>query len=233
MKILGIDTSTSCGSIGLIDGDAVVADYLLDVPTTHSERLLRSIDRVLGEGGCSIEDLDGWAVSLGPGSFTGLRIGVGTIKGLAFATRKPVAGVPTLDALASQVPPTPYLICPMVDARKGEVYTAFYQSDGKDPLRQVSAYQAIRPEDLVKQIERKTVFLGSGVKTYGEYLQKAIPALAFFAPDPINFLHGSSIARLGLARLRKNETLDLSTFTPIYVRASEAEIKWKEKHALQ
>ncbi len=230
MKILGIDTSTSCGSIGLIDGDTVVADYLLDIPTTHSERLLHSIDRVLGEGGCSMKDLDGWAVSLGPGSFTGLRIGVSSIKGLAFATRKPVAGVPTLDALASQVSPTPYLICPMIDARKGEVYTAFYQYDGKDVLRQISAYQAIRPEDLAKKIERKTVFLGSGVKTYGEYLENAIPALASFAPNPTNLPHGSSIARLGLDRLRRSETLDLSTFTPIYVRASEAEIKWKEKH---
>ena len=177
-----------------------------------------------------MNDLGGWAVSLGPGSFTGLRIGVSTIKGLAFATRKPVAGVPTLDALASQVSPTPYLICPILDARKGEVYAAFYQYDDKDLLKQLSAYQAIRPEDLAKKIKRKTVFLGSGVKTYGEFLQNAIPALASFVPDPINLLHGSSIARLGLNRFRRNETLDLPTFTPIYIRASEAEIKWKEKH---
>jgi len=230
MRILGIDTSTSCGGIGLIDGDTVVADDLLNLQTTHSERLLQSIDHVLRQGGCSIQDLDGWAVSLGPGSFTGLRIGVSSIKGLAFATGKPVAGVPTLDALASQVSPTPYPICPILDARKGEVYTAFYRYDEKDLLRQVSAYQAIRPEDLAKKVDRKTVFLGSGVKTCGELLQKIIPDLASFVPDPINLPHGSSIARLGLDRLRRNEALDVSTFTPIYVRASEAELKWKERH---
>jgi tRNA threonylcarbamoyladenosine biosynthesis protein TsaB len=229
VKVLGIDTSTSCGSVGLIDNESVIAECLLDIPVTHSERLLNSIDHVLEQGECSIEDLDGWAISLGPGSFTGLRIGLSTIKGLAFATQKPVAGVPTLDALAFNTSPTPYLICPILDARKGEVYTAFYQYK-EDLLRQISAYQAIRPEDLAKKIEGKAIFLGSGVKTYGEYLRKTIPALAAFVPDPLNLPHGSVIARLGLERLRSNNSLDLSTSTPIYVRASEAEIKWKEKH---
>ncbi len=230
MKVLGIDTSTSCGSIGLIDDDSVISEYLLNIPVTHSERLLSSIEHVLKQGACPIEDLDGWAISLGPGSFTGLRIGVSTIKGLAFATQKPVAGVPTLDALASQISPTPYLICPILDARKGEVYTAFYRYEERNSLKRNSAYQAISPEDLINRTEEKTIFLGSGVKTYGGYLRNAIPTLATFVSDPLNLPHGSVIARLGLERLRRNEALDLSTFTPIYVRASEAEIKWKEKY---
>ncbi|HSB07283.1 MAG TPA: tRNA (adenosine(37)-N6)-threonylcarbamoyltransferase complex dimerization subunit type 1 TsaB [Thermodesulfobacteriota bacterium] len=230
MKILGIDTSTSCGSIGLINDDTVIAEYLLNVPTTHSERLLNSIEYILKQGGCTMEELEGWAISLGPGSFTGLRIGVSTIKGLAFATQKPVAGIPTLDVLASNVSPTPYLICPILDARKGEVYAAFYRYEEESSHKRTSAYQAISPEKLVKQIEGKTIFLGSGVKTYGDYLRNAIPAFAIFVPDSLNQPHGSTVARLGLERLRKNEVLDLSTFTPIYVRASEAEIKWKEKH---
>jgi tRNA threonylcarbamoyladenosine biosynthesis protein TsaB len=230
MKILGIDTSTSCGSVGLIDGDSVIEEYLLDIPTTHSERLLSSIEYVLEQAGCSIETLDGWAISLGPGSFTGLRIGVSTIKGLAFATEKPVAGVPTLDALASNISPTPYLICPILDARKGEVYASFYRYDDEDTLARVSAYQAIRPEDLVKKIEEKTIFLGNGVPTYGGYLRNALPTLAAFVPPPLNLSCGSTVARLGLGRIQKNEVLDLSTFTPIYIRASEAEIRWKEKY---
>jgi tRNA threonylcarbamoyladenosine biosynthesis protein TsaB len=230
MKILGVDTSTSCCSIGFVDGESIVAEYLLDVPTTHSERLLNSIEHVFEQAGCALGELDGWAVSLGPGSFTGLRIGISTIKGLAFATAKPVAGIPTLDALASNVSPTPYLICPILDARKGEVYTSFYQYDEKGLLRRLSDYQALRPEDLAKRIERKTIFLGSGVKTYGERLQKAVPALASFVPASLNLPRGSSVARLGWERFRRNEALDLSTFTPIYVRASEAEIRWKEKH---
>jgi len=230
MKILGIDTSTSCSSIGFVDGESVVAEYLLDVPTTHSERLLDAIKHVLEQTGYAAGELDGWAVSLGPGSFTGLRIGISTIKGLAFATAKPVAGIPTLDALAFNVSPTPYLICPILDARKGEVYTSFYQYDEKGLLRRLSDFQALHPEDLAKRIERKTIFLGSGVKTYGEHLQKAVPALAYFVPDPLNLPRGSSVAKLGLERFRRNEALDLSSFTPVYVRASEAEIRWKEKH---
>lgn len=230
MKILGIDTSTPCGSIGLIDNDSVIAEYLLNIPITHSERLLDAIDHVLKQAGCPIVDLDGWAISLGPGSFTGLRIGVSAIKGLAFATQKPVAGIPTLDALASNISPTPHLICPILDARKGEIYTAFYRYGEGYVLRQLSPYQALSPQDLVKRIEGETIFLGSGVKTYGDYLRNTLSALAIFVPDPLNLPYGSVIAGIGLEKIGKNEVLNLSTFTPIYVRASEAEIKWKEKH---
>ena len=230
MKILGIDTSTPCGSIGLIDNDSVIAEYLLNIPITHSERLLDAIDHVLKQAGCPIAALDGWAISLGPGSFTGLRIGVSAIKGLAFATQKPVAGIPTLDALASNISPTPHLICPILDARKGEVYTAFYRYGEGYVLRQLSPYQALSPEDLVKRIEGETIFLGSGVKTYGDDLRNALSARALFVPGPLNLPYGSVIAGLGLEKIRRNEVLNLSTFTPIYVRASEAEIKWKEKH---
>src|SRR4030042_1696244 len=120
MKVLGIDTSTSCGSVGLIDDESIISEYLLNIPVTHSERLLGAIELILKEARFSIGDLDGWALSLGPGSFTGRRIGVSTLKGLALVTQKPVAGVSTLDVLAYQISSTPYLICPILDARKGE-----------------------------------------------------------------------------------------------------------------
>jgi len=227
MKVLGIDTSTRCGSVGLIDEDEVLVEHLLNIPITHSERLLRAIELALSEAGVAIGDLDGWAISLGPGSFTGLRIGVSTIKGLAFATRKPVAGVSTLDVLASQISPTPHLVCPILDARKGEVYTAFYRyHEGRYPVRQ-SAYHAARPEDLAKSIEEKTIFVGDGVKTYGDYLRESLPGLALFPPLPLNLPHGSLTAVLGLQLLRNREYLDLPTFTPLYIRPSEAELKFK------
>ncbi len=127
-----------------------------------------------------------------------------TIKGLAFATQKPVAGVPTLDALASNISPTPYLICPILDARKGEIYTAFYRYERR--VHSQAAYRLIRPsspEDLVKKIEEKTIFLGSGVKTYGDYLRNALSALAIFVSDPLNLPYGSVIARLGLEKIAK------------------------------
>ena len=118
MKVFGIDTSTSCGAVGLIDDGEVISEYLLNIPVTHSERLLGAIEFVLREARCSIENIDGWAIALGPGSFTGLRIGVSTVKGLALATGKPVAGVSVLDVLASQIAPTPHLICPILNAGK-------------------------------------------------------------------------------------------------------------------
>jgi tRNA threonylcarbamoyladenosine biosynthesis protein TsaB len=226
MKVLGIDTSTSCGSVGLIDDESIISEYLLNIPVTHSERLLGTIELILKESRFAIGDLDGWAISLGPGSFTGLRIGVSTVKGLALATRKPVAGVSTLDVLAYQISSTPYLICPILDARKGEVYTAFYRfGEGNDFKRQ-SAYQAIKPEDLIRKIEERTIFIGDGLRTYGDYLRNSLASLAIFPPTPLNVPHGSGVAKLGLELLRKGEHLDLATFTPLYVRPSEAEMKF-------
>jgi tRNA threonylcarbamoyladenosine biosynthesis protein TsaB len=228
MKVLGIDTSTSCGSVGLIDDGEIISDYLLNIPVTHSERLLGAVEFVLREAHCPIENIDGWAISLGPGSFTGLRIGVSTVKGLAYATGKPVAGVSTLDVLASQIPPTSYLICPILDARKKEVYTAFYRYQEGISLQRKSDYQAIRPEDLVKNIKEPTIFLGEGLKTYGDFLQKSLPSWAIFPPPSLSVPHGSIVAKLGSERLQKGEHLELSTFVPVYVRPSEAEMKWQE-----
>jgi tRNA threonylcarbamoyladenosine biosynthesis protein TsaB len=214
-----------------MDDGEVISDYLLNISVTHSERLLGAIEFVLREARCPIGEIDGWAVSLGPGSFTGLRIGVSTVKGLAFATGKPVAGVSTLDVLASQIAPTSYLICPILDARKQEVYTAFYRYEDGNSLKRQSDYQAIRPEDLVKKIKEHTIFLGDGVKTYGDFLLNSLPSLAIFPPAPLNVSHGSMVAKLGFKLLQKGERLDLSNFAPLYIRPSEAEMKWQETHS--
>jgi tRNA threonylcarbamoyladenosine biosynthesis protein TsaB len=231
MKVLGIDTSTSCGAVGLIDDGEVLSDTLVNIPVTHSERLLGAIEFVLREARCSIGDVDGWAISLGPGSFTGLRIGVSTVKGLAFATGKPVAGVSTLDALASQVSPTSHLICPILDARKKEVYTAFYRYGEGNILGRQSNDQALRPEDLVSKIKEQTIFLGDGVRTYKDFLLHSLPSLATFRAVPLHASHGSMVATLGFELLKKGEYLNVSTFSPVYVRPSEAEMKWQETHS--
>ena len=231
MKVFGIDTSTSCESVGLIDDGEVISDYLLNLPVTHSERLLGAIEFVLRDARCPIEKIDGWAIALGPGSFTGLRIGVSTVKGLAFATGKPVAGVSILDVLASQIAPTPHLICPILDARKREIYTAFYRYEDGSSLKRQSDYQAIRPETLVKKINEPTIFLGDGVKTYGDFLLNSLPSSAIFPPAPLHVSHGSMVAKLGFELLQKGEHLNLSTFSPLYIRPSEAEMKWQETHS--
>ena len=229
MRILGIDTSTSCGAVGLVDNGEVISDYLLNTPVTHSERLLAAVEFILNGARWSIEDIDGWAVSLGPGSFTGLRIGVSTVKGLAFATGKPVAGVSLLDVLASQIAPTPHLICPILDARKKEVYTASYRYGEANSLERQTDYQALRPEDLVKEIKGRTIFLGDGVKTYRDFLLRSLPSFALFPSPPLHLPHGSIVAKLGSDLLQKGKSLNVSTFSPFYIRPSEAEMKWKER----
>jgi tRNA threonylcarbamoyladenosine biosynthesis protein TsaB len=230
MKVLGIDTSTSCGAVGLIDDERVLSDTLFNIPVTHSERLLSAIEFVLRETCCLIEDIDGWAISLGPGSFTGLRIGVSTVKGLAFATGKPVAGVGTLDVLASQISPTPYLICPILDARKKEVYSAFYRYEEEGILRRQSEDRVLRPEDLVKKITEQTILIGDGVRTYKNFLQRSLPSLAVFPAAPLHVPRGSVVAQLGFELLKKKDHLNVSTFSPLYIRPSEAEVKWHETH---
>jgi tRNA threonylcarbamoyladenosine biosynthesis protein TsaB len=230
MKVLGIDTSTTCGSIGLIHDESVISEYLLNLAVTHSERLLDAIDLVLRKAHLALGDLDGFAISLGPGSFTGVRIGVSTVKGLAYAVQKPVVGVSTLEVLASQVSPTPYLICPIIDARKGEVYSAFYRYEELTHLKRLSEYQAIKPEVVFGMVKEPTIFLGDGVKTYGEDLRNSLRSFALFSPAALQIPHGSVVAKLGLELLQKGELLNLATFAPLYVRPSEAEIKWRERH---
>jgi tRNA threonylcarbamoyladenosine biosynthesis protein TsaB len=230
MMVLGIDTSTTSGSIGLIHDERVISEFLLNLSVTHSERLLDGIDLVLKKAHYTLGDLDGFAISLGPGSFTGLRIGVSTVKGLAYAVQKPVVGVSTLDVLASQVSPTPYLICPVIDARKGEVYSAFYRYGKFNRLKRISEYQATKPEVLFGMLKERTIFLGDGVKTFGDDLRNSLKCFALFSPAALHIPHGSAVARLGVELLMLGKVLDLATFTPLYVRRSEAEIKWEEKH---
>jgi tRNA threonylcarbamoyladenosine biosynthesis protein TsaB len=230
MKVLGMDTSTSCGSVGLVEDKWVISDHLLDIPITHSERLLKTIDWILKESRLGISEIDGLAISLGPGSFTGLRIGVSTVKGLAFSLKKPIAGVSSLEVLASQVSPTPYLLCPILDARKGEVYTAFYRYEGGTYPQPQSSIEAIEPGQLILRIKEPTLFFGNGVKTYGPFLKEKLQQLALFPPPPFHIPHGSTVAKLGLERLERGETIDLATLIPLYIRPSEAEIKWREKY---
>ncbi len=229
MKVLGIDTSTRCGSVGLVDGKKVVSEFHLNIAVTHSERLLEAIRYLLEASRCSLGEIDGWAISLGPGSFTGLRIGVSTVKGLAFATQKPVVGISSLDVLASQVSPTPYLICPVVDARKGELYTAFYRYEEAHLLQRRSDYRALTPDELIKNIQERTIFIGDGVETYGKHLKEALPLWALFPNPSLHLPYGSIVARLGEELLQKGERSKVEALTPLYIRPSEAEIKWQQK----
>ena len=226
MKILGLDTATLCGSLGIIDDDEVVAEYALQREETLSARLLPAIQTLLAEARLDLHEIDGIAVSLGPGSFTGLRVGLSAVKGLALATEMPVAGIPTLDALACNIPFTPYQICPLLDARKGQIYTALYKNRAGGFMEQATPYQVLSPAALIEAIpHQETVFLGDGVEVCRELIIERLAEKALFAPLHLGFLRGTTVAELGLKRIRRGEADDISSLVPIYVRPSDAELK--------
>ncbi len=224
MKILGIDTSTLMGSVGLIEGDRPIAQYSLSIEVTHSERLLDTVDRLLHDAGESLKALDGFAVSIGPGSFTGLRIGLGTIKGLSMVTGRPAVGVSTLQALAANIPFCSYTVCPILDARKKEVYTAFFKYDEKGSMIRMTEDMAISPELLIEQIQEPVVFLGDAVYVYEDLLKERLGDKALFAPVNCRLPSGLSVAKIGMNKLINGEVLSPSG-VPAYIRRSEAEVK--------
>ena len=224
MKILAIDTSTPVGSIALTEGKALKAQHILNISATHNQRLLPGIDRILGDSGWVLDDLDALAVSLGPGSFTGLRIGMSVIKGLAWATAKPLAGISTLDALAANVPLVSYPICPVLDARKGEIYTALYRLGEEQVPEKFTPYMALKPEKLAELILEKTVFVGDALVSYGDYLTAKLGDRLLQLPPHLNIVHASAVAWLANRMLLLGRHEDVSSCTPLYVRPSEAEI---------
>jgi tRNA threonylcarbamoyladenosine biosynthesis protein TsaB len=229
MKILAIDTSTPVGSVALAEGALLKAQDILNISATHNQRLLPGIDRILKNTGWTLGDLDALAVSLGPGSFTGLRIGMSVAKGLAWATGKPLAGVPTLDALAANVPLVPYPVCPVLDARKGEIYTALYRQ-GEDQLQErFTPYMTLKPAKLLDLISEKTVFVGDALLSYGEYLADKLDDRLLRVPPHLNVVQASSVAWLALEMLGQGRQENVSSCTPLYVRPSEAELNRTSK----
>ncbi|MBU0965137.1 MAG: tRNA (adenosine(37)-N6)-threonylcarbamoyltransferase complex dimerization subunit type 1 TsaB [Proteobacteria bacterium] len=230
--ILAVENSGMCGSIALVSGSHCIAEQSLLSKLTHSKRLLVTLDRIMAECQVTWEAIDAIAISLGPGSFTGLRIGLSTVKGLALATSIPLIGVPTLDGLASQFSYAAMPVCPILDARKNEVYTALYQTDENGSMQRLSDYLVIPAAELAAQITEPTVFAGDGISVYGDLLREKLGDHAIFAPEQLYFAKASSIGFLALSRWHKQEFLDPAGCTPLYVRASDAELNLLRKTAL-
>ncbi len=225
MKILGIDTAVATGSVAIMEDDVLVGEMLLTSRRTHARRVMKSVDTLLSVTEYTLSDLDGFAVSIGPGSFTGLRIGISTVKGLAFALGKPIAAVNTLDALANQFPSSNRLICPILNARKGEVYTALYRTDENGAVIRTGDYTVVSPPDWVCRITEPALFVGDGVEEYGSLIKEKLGTLAHFAPPFLNTIRASVVACLGMERLKNKESDDAKTLVPFYIRPSYAEIK--------
>ncbi|MGI6683961.1 MAG: tRNA (adenosine(37)-N6)-threonylcarbamoyltransferase complex dimerization subunit type 1 TsaB [Bacillota bacterium] len=232
MKILGIDTATKVAGVGIVDETGVLAECWLNTGKTHSQRLLPLMDSLLENSDITWDEISGFAVTIGPGSFTGLRIGLATVQGLAQVLDKPVTGIVSLDALAENLTGWPGLLCPILDARKNEVYTALYQSAGNQ-MERLSPYRALAPEVLLEELlplKDRVTFLGDGVFAYRNLIQEILKDRAFFAPATKNLLRAAEVASLGLKKFLQGEETSLFAIKPFYLRPSEAEVKWAETH---
>jgi len=216
MRVLAVETSTLSGGAALLD-ERVVGEYMLDVRVTHSERLMTAIDQLLGDAGWTVRDLEGIAVTVGPGSFTGLRVGLSTVKGLALALAIPVAAVPTLDAMAAMLPYAALPVCPVLDARKREVYASLYRWDGLGMRRQWD-YLAISPDDLARRLDEPVIVVGDGAHAIDSpWARRVEPPRRGPAP--------AVVGALGRTRLALGDTVAAADLVPIYLRPSEAELK--------
>jgi tRNA threonylcarbamoyladenosine biosynthesis protein TsaB len=228
LKILTIDTSTTACSAALSDGEKIIGEFVLDTDRTLSKQLLKQIECILRCAGMSVSDLDGFGVTLGPGSFTGLRVGIATVKGLAIATDKPVTGFSSLAMLAMNLPWSAYQICPMLDARKNEVYTGLYRCEGVPGV--ISEDCVLSPAEFLDSIAETTVFLGSGAVRYRELIESRLGKKAVFAPFYCNQPSASVGAMLAFHAFSQGKTIPLAVLNPEYIRQSEAEInKMKKK----
>lgn len=231
--ILSIDTATPCSSVALTIGTRqegrVIAAFSLTGKVTHSRRLLSVIDLLMEETARSWEDIDGIAISLGPGSFTGLRIGMATAKGLAAAAGKVLVGISTLDALASKCA-CDRLICAVLDARKKEVYTAFYRLGADGLVARVSEQAVLVPQELAAQVTEPVVMVGDGAQVYGELFRTLLGGKLMVAPAQLHEPAATSLGFLAGEKLLRGEPLDLAEGVPTYIRSSDAELNLLKKN---
>lgn len=233
---LAVDTATPCSTVALTTGTRVggkvIASLSLSSNVTHSRRLLSAIDRLFTETDIPKASINAYAVGLGPGSFTGLRIGMATVKGLAAASGGRLYGVSTLDILAANCSDS-RLICSVLDARKKEVYTAFYRCNDSGLSLRVSEVMAVSPEKLLGLIDEPVLMIGDGLSVYGEFWKEQLGDTMAMCPPQ---LWSPSAATLGLlaGELAENEEhLDVAAATPMYIRASDAELNLQMKKKAQ
>jgi tRNA threonylcarbamoyladenosine biosynthesis protein TsaB len=222
LYVLGIDTSTMTGGAALLKGEELVGESVLNIRTTHSERLLPALERLLADGGISVKDLNLVSVVTGPGSFTGLRIGVATAKGLSYALNVPAVGVTTLEGYGWQFQHFPGVVVALVDARREHVFWQAFQ--GGSPINEPAydSLQAVLDWCRSEAQSEPLLFAGDGSVHYAEQVKASVPAA-------LSLLRPSSVAHLGYRRFLAGEQSDAFALNPTYMRQTEAERKWKER----
>ncbi|MFH1092297.1 MAG: tRNA (adenosine(37)-N6)-threonylcarbamoyltransferase complex dimerization subunit type 1 TsaB [Pseudomonadota bacterium] len=218
MTVLALDTSTLVGDVALVNQDRVVAESKLKPGETHSKTLLPEIKKMLDRAGLEVRDLEFIAVGLGPGSFTGLRIGLAAAKGLAWAAGIPLVGVPTLEAMVRALPPRDITACPLLDARRNQVYFALYQTGPGGGWERESPYQARTPADLAVLIREKTWFIGEGAGTYGNILTEMLGSFFVRGPQELDYPQAVQVAWLAYELMAAGTETDPTRVVPIYVR---------------
>ena len=232
MYILAIDSATPVAGLALLNDQKVIREDFINFKKTHSETLMPGVDRVLHDCEMNAADIDVIAVTVGPGSFTGLRIGLATAKGLSMACGKPLVGISTLDVLAHNIVFSNNLVCPLLDARKQEVYTAFFTAEGEVPKR-LTQDMACSPQDMAERAKDMAsamgkshiTLLGDGLYPYEDYFREYFKNDLQVAPGPLMLPRAAALGSLAWHRAKNNDFDDTFALRPVYVRLSEAEYK--------
>lgn len=235
MKILGLDSSGLVASAAVVENDILLAEYTTNYKKTHSQTLLPMLDEIRSMIELDLESIDAIAIAAGPGSFTGLRIGAATAKGLGLALDKPLVEVPTLEGLAYNLCGTEKLVCPLMDARRNQVYTGIYEfvKDGTTyRLHVVESQCAVDVTDILERLnglEREVIFLGDGVPVYRNQIEQLLQVPYTFAPASNNRQRAASVAALGAVYFAEGRTVSAAAHQPEYLRKSQAEREQEEK----
>ena len=226
MLTLAFDTSSKTAAVAILRNDAVLYDSLINNELNHSEVLLPAIDQACIQTGIRITDIDLFACTLGPGSFTGLRIGAGTLKGFMMATGKPAVGISSLAALALNAGNNSKIICSLMDAGRGQVYRAYFRYNEKRLMEKIITEQAVSPNDIADEFDDETILVGDGAIVYADILRKKIKREKInIAPSVHQYIRASSVGILGLEKYHRGELLDPATVVPLYLRSADAEKK--------
>lgn len=223
MPLLAIETSTRQLGVAVVEGGHVLASFELLAHYPHGVELPRAVTQTLASAGASLDQLDGLIIDIGPGSFTGLRIGLAFAKALAFSRALPAVAVSSLDVLAAQVPFVGGRVCPVLDARQGNVYAARFRLDGGRPVRETE-YLLGPAEELLGQMKGAAVFLGDGCAAYRDRLEALAPAAAI-APEDLWLPRSATLGRLGAERFQAGERHDLATLVPMYLYPLDCSVR--------
>lgn len=231
MKILALDSSGLVASVAVIEDDNLLGEYTVNYKKTHSQTLLPMLDEVAKMIELDLKTVDAIAVSAGPGSFTGLRIGSATAKGLGLALEKPLIHIPTVDALACNLWGHQDLICPLMDARRNQTYTGIYEFENGEleTLKEQCAVGINEIVDHINQIGRPVVFLGDGVPVFRDYIEEHCKVHHSYAPAHMNKQRAGAVAFLALKYAKEGKLETAAEHKPDYLRLSQAERERKER----